>query len=165
MVTNNRNLLWQICWGIQICGTLFILLGCAPINNQIEPPISSDPDPADLMILNAVTSVSENIRNMAGKDIPLSTAAPAATKPKENRLIDIEWNGPLETLLLLLSQTYERQFKILGTPPMVPVMINFSRTSYTLDETVKAINQHESLPNWVRLTMNSTEINLVYVTQ
>ncbi len=93
----------------------------------------------------------------------MSTPSMSVTKPQEMRLIDIKWNGPLETLLLLLSQTYGMELRILGTPPTTPVVINISKEGYPLDEIIQAIAQHDTLPNWVKLTMTATEINLTYV--
>ena len=163
MVRENRTLLWYSRKGILLGGSLTLLLGCAFSNHPTEPPPNTQPDPADLMILNAVTSISENLNKIEGKDIPISTPSPSETKPRENRPIDIKWNGPLETLLLLLGQTYNREVRILGTPPMTPVMINISRTSHSLEEVIEAIAQYDTLPNWVNLTITPTEINLVYV--
>ena len=139
-------------------------LGCSTTNQTPEPSTVNIPDPADLMILNAVTSVSANIKSMGKKDLPPATSSHSEASAKEPKFIDIKWNGSLETLLLLLSQTYGIKLQIVGSPPMAPVIINLSQADLPLEEIIKAIAQHDALPSWVNLTMTSDEIKLVYVT-
>ena len=141
-----------------------MLLGCSSTNQQSEPLVENIPDPADLMILNAVTSVSANIKSMGIKDLLPETSSHSEARAQEQRFIDIKWNGSLETLLLLLSQTYGIKLQIVGTPPMAPVIINLSQADLPLEEIIKAIAQHDALPSWVNLTMSSDEIKLVYDT-
>ncbi|MCY3627716.1 MAG: DotD/TraH family lipoprotein [Gammaproteobacteria bacterium] len=120
-------------------------------------------DPADLMILNAVANISENIRKLETNDISLSSPTHPQPTAKKERLIDIKWNGPLETLLLLLGQSYDREVEILGKPPLTPVMINLSRENSTLEEIINTIAEHETLPEWVKVSITRDEIKLVYV--
>ena len=164
MVTDNRTLLANIWRRILLGGALLLLFGCSSTNQSSEPLVENIPDPADLMILKAVTSVSANIKSMAKKDLPPATSSHSEDSVQEPRFIDIKWNGPLETLLLLLSQYYAIKLQIVGTPPMAPVIINLSQTGLPLDEIIKAIAQHDTVPSWVKLTMSTDEIKLVYVT-
>ena len=141
-----------------------MLLGCSSTNQQSESFDENIPDPADLMILNAITSVSANIKSMEKKDLSPATSSHSEASVQEPRFIDIKWNGPLETLLILLSQTYDIKLQIVGPPPMAPVIINLSQTGLPLEEIIEAIAQHEALPSWVKLTMSPDEIKLVYDT-
>ena len=141
-----------------------MLLGCSSTSQQSESFDENIPDPADLMILNAVTSVSANIKSMGKKDFPPATSSHSEARAQEPRIIDIKWNGALETLLLLLSQTYGIKLQIVGPPPMAPVIINFSQAGLPLEEIIEAISQNDALPSWVKLTMTPDEIKLVYDT-
>lgn len=149
--------------GFLLWGSLVFLIGCSSSNQRNEPPPIEEPDPADLMILNAVANISENIRKLETNDIPLSSPARQTPFGKEDRLIDIKWNGPLETLLLLLGQSYDREVEILGIRPITPVMINLSREDSSLEEIIKAIAEHDTLPDWINLSITAEEIKLVYV--
>ena len=149
--------------GFLLWGSLVFLIGCSSSNQLNEPPQIEEPDPADLMILNAVANISENIRKLETNDIPLSSLTQPEPVEKEERLIDIKWNGPLETLLLLLGQSYDREVEILGNQPMTPVMINLSKENSTLEEIIKAIAEHDTLPDWVKMSITPDEIKLVYV--
>lgn len=115
------------------------------------------------MILNAVANISENIRKLETNDIPLSSPTQPEPAIKEERLIDIKWNGPLETLLLLLGQSYDREVEIIGNRPITPVMINLSREDSSLEEIIKAMAEHDTLPDWINLSITADEIKLVYV--
>lgn len=155
-----QNFKGLILWGILSP----ILVSCNhSIDKAMEPSPNSYSDPADLMILNAVASVSENIKKLKAKDSGLVTPKQYPTNPGENKLIDIKWNGPLEPLLHLLGQSYGREVIIMGTPPMTPVLINIRQRGYTLQEIIAAIADHDALPEWVKLTLTPVDINLVYV--
>jgi len=149
--------------GFLLWGSLVFLIGCSSSNQRNEPPSIKEPDPADLMILNAVANISENIRKLETKDISLSSSAQPEPAEKEERLIDIKWNGPLETLVLLLGQSYDKEVEIIGKRPITPVMINLSKEDSTLDEIIDTIAEHETLPDWVNLSITADEIKLVYV--
>ena len=149
--------------GFLFWGSLVFLIGCSSSNQRNEPPTIEEPDPADLMILNAVANISENIRKLETNDIPLSSPTRQTPVGQEERLIDIKWNGPLETLLLLLGQSYGREVEIIGNRPITPVMINLSREDSSLEEIIKEIAEHDTLPDWINLSITADEIKLVYV--
>ena len=163
MVTRFTTIFLRSIRGFLLWGSLVFLIGCSFSNQRNEPPPIEEPDPADLMILNAVANISENIRKLETIDISLSSPTQPQPTDKKERLIDIKWNGPLETLLLLLGQSYDREVEILGNRPMTPVMINLSRKDSTLAEIIKAITEHDTLPDWVKLSITPDEIKLVYV--
>lgn len=149
--------------GFLLWGSLVFLIGCSSSNQRNEPPPIEEPDPADLMILNAVANISENIRKLETIDTSLSSPTQPQPTDQKERLIDIKWNGPLETLLLLLGQSYDREVEILGNRPITPVMINLSKEDSTLEEIIKAIAEHDTLPDWTNLSITADEIKLVYV--
>ena len=149
--------------GFLLWGSLVFLIGCSSSNQRNEPPPIEEPDPADLMILNAVANISENIRKLETIDTSLSSPTRQIPVGKEERLIDIKCNGPLETLLLLLGQGYDREVEIMGNRPITPFMINLSREDSSLEEIIKAIAEHDTLPGWINLSITADEIKLVYV--
>lgn len=163
MVTRFTTIFLRSIRGFLLWGSLVFLIGCSSSNQWNEPPPIEEPDSADLMILNAVANISENIRKLETNDISLSSPTQPQPMDKKERLIDIKWNGPLETLLLLLSQSYDREVEILGNRPMTPVMINLSSEDSTLEEIIKTIAEHDTLPDWVNLSITPDEIKLVYV--
>ena len=163
MVTRFTTIFLRSIRGFLLWGSLVFLIGCSSSTQRNEPPPIEEPDPADLMILNAVANISENIRKLETNDISLSSPTQSQPTDKQERLIDIKWNGPLETLLLLLGQSYDREVEILGNQPMTPVMINLSKENSTLEEIIKAIVEHDILPDWVNLSITPDEIKLVYV--
>ena len=163
MVTRFTTIFLRSIRGFLLWGSLVFLIGCNSSNQRNEPPPIEEPDPAELMILNVVANISENIRKLETNDIPLSSPTQPERAEKEDRLIDIKWNGPLETLLLLLGQSYDREVEIIGKPPITPVMINLSREDSSLEEIIKTIAEHDTLPDWVKVSITSDEIKLVYV--
>jgi len=95
MVTRFTTIFLRSIRGFLLWGSLVFLIGCSSSNQRNEPPPIEEPDPADLMILNAVANVSENIRKLETIDTSLSSPTQPQPTDKKERLIDIKWNGPL----------------------------------------------------------------------
>ena len=156
--------------------TFLVLISCT---QQVQHPRSVErtPDPAERMIAEAVVSVVHEIQSPAmpdfdldqatAHDLTVSTTIQADQQTYDSSLkpATIQWNGPLEPLLTLISQYYGLEFIITGERPHTPILVNISLANQELSTIIDHINALKPLQARIQYSAVNKTVELIYVSK
>lgn len=118
-----------------VVGCIF-LAGCA---SQQRPSLTPSTDPSNTSLVEAATSVSNSLANLAATEqaafhpIANQSMPDPATYGMGGRA-SIDWSGPIEPLLQQIAQTAYYRVKIVGHEPAVPILVTINAKNEMLGD-------------------------------
>lgn len=79
------------------------------------------------------------------------------------KMLTIDWNGPVESLLLRLSNTLHFRFKIFGNVPASPLLVNLSKNGVTIEDTLRNIQVQLKDAANIQVYLKEKVIQIVYL--
>ncbi len=145
-----------------------LLAGCAGMSTFKKPPVNNPSDDATIKLAEAAVSVSDSMLEMARveKVITPPQKDNTLTIPNAYNLqarASIDWSGPIEELLVRISNAAHFKTRILGKVPAVPVLISLSVKDKSLAEILRDIDYQAGIKANIHVYPNSQVVELRYV--
>ncbi len=106
------------------------LCGCSNVikHSNNEPQIVAAPDTVSAMLAASADRASNALKTLASIEstrTPATNVGPIGNAPSElRRAISVNWIGPVEPIVKSLAQRAGYQFMVIGSPPVVPVVVS-----------------------------------------
>jgi len=105
-----------------------LLVAC----NEVTPSVvAPDPDPAQIKLAEAATSVSQSLQQLAA--IQSAAVAPITTKQLAQAdaygmtgRASVDWSGPIGPLVKKIARLSHYHLRVLGNPPAIPIIISIN---------------------------------------
>ncbi len=122
--------------------THVLILCCAFLTactSHRAPSNSSTADPSNTSLVEAATSVSNSLENLAATE--QAAFHPIGNQPMPDPAsygmggrASIDWSGPIEPLLQQIAQTAYYRVKIVGREPAVPILVTINAKNQMLGD-------------------------------
>lgn len=119
--------------------------GCSttPPGTLKKPPMNAPSDDASMRLVEAASSVSSSLNELA--EIEAASSPPATTAkslPESNNFelqskVSVDWSGPIEPLLEHIARMAGFRLRVLGKAPAIPVFVSISGHNVTLSEVLR----------------------------
>ncbi len=168
MTSSGRNLKLRMMRFFSL-NTLIIsalLAGCAHTTHR-NPPYNAPSDDASIKLAEAASSVSDSMMEMARVEKVI-------TPPERDNTLNIpntytlqtratvDWAGPIHELTQRIASAAHFRLRVLGEPPILPVLISLNRQDHSLAELLRDIDYQAGKKASIHVYPNSQVIELRY---
>ncbi len=116
---------------VTIIATLALLLaGCTSMSAK-KQSVADDNDPAAIQLAEAASSVSESLANLSAIERATTPLTMYKVLPNPDAYgmsgaVSVDWSGPVAPLVQKIATISGYQFRALGVPPAIPVIVTIS---------------------------------------
>lgn len=113
-----------------------LLASCA----TVPPPAPTPVDPAQQSLSATAASIQQSLRQLSeAEQYERMKVAPNSPRlrvqfPGLERMVTIPWNGPLEPAVMRLAAEGGYEFKMLGRPPALPILVQIGPEAATISD-------------------------------
>ena len=105
------------------------LVGCASGTKIVVVGSEKDSRTAEERLATTANSVSKSLQDLAEIDRAIHPQAvlPSPVEPEMigmGQLGSVDWSGPVGPLVKKIAEATNYKFKVLGTPPAIPILIS-----------------------------------------
>jgi defect in organelle trafficking protein DotD len=142
-----------------------ILTGCA--HQYKKPPLNYPSDDANIKLAEAAHAVSNSMYEMARVEKVVSppNLDNILTIPNVFCLqtkASVDWSGPIEEVTARIAQAAHYKFRILGTPPAIPVLINLAVKDISLADILRNIDYQAGIKAYIHVYPRTQVVELRY---
>lgn len=148
---------------IAISSILLVLAACS---YKVEPQLVAEPDLVTLRLADAADRATQSLEKLAAIEAertpvdiePITDRAPAQLR----RSVTVEWAGPVEPLLLQLSDRAGYDFVITGSNPAVPLVVEVKSFRKPVIEVLRDVGLQLGQRASLNVDANSQTVEVVY---
>lgn len=116
----------------------FILSGCHP---KYLPPAPAPSDPASTKMAEAALSINDSLLTLEAikkvRNPGYEKRLPDPANFCMNQIASLDWTGPIGPLVVKLAEAGHFRWRVLGTPPAIPVIVSITVRNVTLGEILR----------------------------
>ena len=143
-----------------------LMAGCAHTTHR-HPPYNAPSDDASIKLAEAASSVSDSMMEIARIEKVI-------TPPERDNTLNIpnaytlqtrasvDWDGPIHELTQRIASAAHFRLRVLGEPPILPVLISLNRQDHSLAELLRDIDYQAGNKASIHVYPNSQVIELRY---
>lgn len=143
---------------------LFMLSAC--VQSKVDQQLVASPDPVALRLANAVDQASVALKTLASIEQarnPNVQIESVAGAPQElQRVIAIEWIGPIEPIVRKAAEKAGYNFQINGNAPSTPIIISISSREKQVVEVLRDIGLQAGRRADIVVDIESKTVELNY---
>lgn len=151
-----------------LVATVFLVTGCEtgyPILVK-DPQVVAQPDKVSMMLAQAADKASNALETLAAVEqkrtpsaqVPAIVGAP----PELNRAMTINWVGPVDQIVKIVSEKASYRFVTLGAAPSTPVVVAVDVTNKPIIEILRSIGLQLGARADVHVDSTSRVVELSY---
>lgn len=132
-----------------------------------KPPPGYDISKSQASLAEASYSVSRSVVDLAetaqaAHPLPHLAPPPSPATYGMAGLTTIDWSGPVEPVVRQIARAADYHFRVLGTPPAIPVLITVYRKNVMLGDILRDVGYQTGRRAAVVVYPNSRTIELRY---
>jgi len=153
-------------WSFNILIIACLISGCTHTTYR-NPPYNAPSDDASIKLAEAASSVSESMLEMARIEKVITPPERDNTLTIPNAFTlqtraSIDWDGPIHELTQRIASAAHFRLRVLGKPPVLPVLISLNRQDHSLAELLRDIDYQAGTKASIHVYPNSQVIELRY---
>jgi defect-in-organelle-trafficking protein DotD len=149
-----------------ILAGMLLLAACGPRLTNDHPQVVVSPDKVSMMLADAADKSSEALQTLAAVEqarSPAVSIAPVDDAPPElQRAITVNWVGPVEPIAKLLADRAGYEFRTIGSPPPVPIVVSLDVTNSPVIDVLRSLGLQLGLRADIRVDGPGKAVELHY---
>ncbi|MCB1784076.1 MAG: DotD/TraH family lipoprotein [Alphaproteobacteria bacterium] len=152
-----------------LCSVMF-LAGCGSTGNTFSsgsPQIVASPDKVSALLAESADRASTALETLASIErarTPTTPMAPIDNVPPElRRAITVNWVGPIEPIAKTLADRAGYSFRVLGSPPSIPVVVSLDVENTQVVEAFRDLGLQLGMRGDVKVDARNKVVEIYYV--